>query len=46
MSKLPGVVGSLAVVLTGASVMTRLRGGGHHDEPAWLVEDDKPHEGA
>lgn len=36
MSKLPWVVGSLAVILTGASVYTRRRGGGHHDDtPPW-----------
>ncbi|MGC8780979.1 MAG: 4Fe-4S dicluster domain-containing protein [Anaerolineae bacterium] len=36
MSKLPWVVGSLAVVLTGASVYTRRRNGDHHDDtPPW-----------
>jgi formate dehydrogenase iron-sulfur subunit len=36
MSKLPFVVGGLAVVLTGASVYTRRRNGNdHHDEPDW-----------
>jgi Fe-S-cluster-containing dehydrogenase component len=36
MSKLPWVVGGLAVVLTGASAYTRRRGGGHHDDtPPW-----------
>jgi Fe-S-cluster-containing dehydrogenase component len=38
MSKLPFVVGGLAVVLTGASVITRRRNGVHHDEPDWLKE--------
>ena len=41
MSKLPAVVGSLAVVLTGASIFTRRHGNGHHDEPEWLSEDHK-----
>ena len=43
MSKLPAVVGSMAVVLTGASIITRRRGGrsgGHHDEPPWLTVDE------
>jgi formate dehydrogenase iron-sulfur subunit len=35
MSKLPFVVGGLAVVLTGASVYTRRRGIASHDEPDW-----------
>lgn len=36
MSKLPWVVGGLAVFLTGASVYTRRRGDGHHDNvPPW-----------
>ncbi|MCX7670883.1 MAG: 4Fe-4S dicluster domain-containing protein [Anaerolineae bacterium] len=36
MAKLPWVVGSLAVVLTGASIYTRRRYGGHHDDtPPW-----------
>ncbi len=39
MSKLPTVVGGLAVVLTGASIWTRRRGGKHHDEPEWLKEE-------
>jgi hypothetical protein len=29
------------VVLTGASILTRRGKGGHHDEPAWLHEDDE-----
>jgi len=40
MAKLPAVVGSMAVVLTGASIFTRVRGGGHHDEPPWLTADE------
>jgi formate dehydrogenase iron-sulfur subunit len=39
MSKLPAVVGSLAVVLTGASIWTRRNRGNHHDEPEWLREE-------
>ena len=40
MSKLPAVVGSLAVVLTGASIVTRLRNGKNHDHdtPPWERE--------
>jgi formate dehydrogenase iron-sulfur subunit len=38
MSKIPAVAGGLAVFLTGASIVTRRRGGGHHDEPDWLNE--------
>ncbi len=41
MSKLPAVIGSLAIVLTGSFLITRQRGGGHHDEPAWLTQDEK-----
>ncbi len=40
MEKIPFVAGGLAVVLTGASILTRRRGG-HHNEPAWLHEDDE-----
>ncbi len=39
MEKLPPVVGTLAVVLTGASIFTRRRNGGQHDEPEWLHEE-------
>jgi formate dehydrogenase iron-sulfur subunit len=36
MSKLPFVVGSLAMVLTGASIYNSRRSGGHHDDtPPW-----------
>ncbi len=35
MTKLPFVVGGLAVVLTGASVVTRKRNGHHDDTPPW-----------
>lgn len=36
MSKLPVVVGGLALVLTGASALTRRRNGSHHDDvPPW-----------
>lgn len=35
MSKLPWVVGGLAVVLTGASVVTRQRHGHHDNTPPW-----------
>ncbi|MCX6030910.1 MAG: 4Fe-4S dicluster domain-containing protein [Chloroflexi bacterium] len=35
MSKLPAVVGGLAVVLTGASVITRRKNGHHDDTPPW-----------
>ena len=40
MSKLPAVVGSLAVVLTGASIVTRRRNGHDHndDTPPWERE--------
>jgi formate dehydrogenase iron-sulfur subunit len=39
MSKLPWVVGGMAVVLTGASVYTRRRNGNHHDDtPPWERE--------
>ena len=38
MSKLPFVVGGLAVFLTGASIFTRRRQGTHHDEPDWIKE--------
>jgi formate dehydrogenase iron-sulfur subunit len=48
MSKLPIVVGSMAVVLTGASIITRLRNGKdpEHDIPPWertKKEDTDPH---
>jgi formate dehydrogenase iron-sulfur subunit len=36
MSKLPVVVGGLAVVLGGASAITRRRNGPGHDEPDWV----------
>jgi len=39
MSKLPFVVGGLAVVLTGASMVTRRRNGHHDDTPPWERED-------
>jgi hypothetical protein len=35
MSKLPWVVGGLAAVLTGASIVTRRRNGYHDDTPPW-----------
>jgi formate dehydrogenase iron-sulfur subunit len=38
MSKLPLVIGGLAVVLTGASVVTRRRNGHHDDTPPWERE--------
>ena len=38
MSKLPAVVGGLAVVLTGASVITRRKNGHHDDTPPWERE--------
>lgn len=39
MSKLPWVIGGMAVVLTGASVYTRRRNGNHHDDtPPWERE--------
>jgi formate dehydrogenase iron-sulfur subunit len=38
MSKLPWVVGGMAVVLTGASVVTRQRQGHHDDTPPWERE--------
>ncbi len=39
MSKLPWVIGGMAVVLTGASVYTRQRNGDHHDDtPPWERE--------
>ena len=42
MSKLPVVVGSMAVVLTGASIITRLRNGKdpEHDIPPWERETE------
>jgi len=39
MSKLPFVIGGLAVVLTGASMVTRRRNGHHDDTPPWERED-------
>ena len=40
MSKLPFVVGGLAVVLTGASIFTRRHHHGQHDdEPEWVKEE-------
>jgi formate dehydrogenase iron-sulfur subunit len=40
MSKLPFVVGGLAMVLTGASIYTSRRDGGHHDDtPPWEREE-------
>lgn len=41
MSKLPYVVGSMAVVLTGASIVTRMRNGKDHDHdmPPWEHEN-------
>ena len=40
MSKLPFVVGGLAITLTGASIITRKRNGGLHDDtPPWERED-------
>jgi formate dehydrogenase iron-sulfur subunit len=43
MSKLPAVVGSMAVVLTGASIVTRLRNGKdhNHDIPPWERTEEK-----
>lgn len=41
MSKLPAVIGSMAVVLTGASILTRRRNG-EHDEPDWVKMDRPP----
>jgi formate dehydrogenase iron-sulfur subunit len=38
MSKLPAVVGSMAVVLTGASIFTRRKNGHHDDTPPWERE--------
>lgn len=40
MSKLPAVVGSLAVVLIGASIVTRRRKGHDHDVPPWERETE------
>ena len=42
MSKLPFVVGGLAVVLTGASVVTRRRNGHHDDTPPWERTSRRP----
>jgi len=42
MSKLPMVVGGLAVVLGGASVISRRRNGSHHDEPDWMRAEAVP----
>jgi formate dehydrogenase iron-sulfur subunit len=40
MSKLPFVVGGLAMVLTGASIYSSRRGGAHHDDtPPWEREE-------
>jgi heme/copper-type cytochrome/quinol oxidase subunit 2 len=41
MTKLPPVIGSMAVVLTGAAVLTRKRNGHHDDTPPW--ERDTAH---
>lgn len=38
MSKIPAVVGTLAVALTGAAVVTRRKGGHHDDTPPWEHE--------
>jgi formate dehydrogenase iron-sulfur subunit len=35
MTKLPPVIGSMAVVLTGAAFLTRRKGGHHDDTPPW-----------
>ena len=35
MTRLPPVIGSMAVVLTGAALWTRKRGGHHDDTPPW-----------
>jgi formate dehydrogenase iron-sulfur subunit len=35
MTKLPPVIGSMAVVLTGAALWTRKKGGHHDDTPPW-----------
>ena len=42
MSKLPAVVGSMAVVLTGASIFTRRKNGAHgdHDVPPWEQHEE------
>jgi len=40
MTKLPAVVGSLAVVLTGASIVTRRKNGHHDDTPPWEREEE------
>lgn len=40
MTKLPAVVGGLAVVLTGASVITRRKNGHHDDTPPWEREEE------
>jgi formate dehydrogenase iron-sulfur subunit len=40
MSKLPAVVGSLAVVLTGASIVTKRKNGHHDDNPPWEREEE------
>lgn len=44
MSKLPAVVGSMAVVLTGASILTRRRNGKDHDHdiPPWERHEHDP----
>ncbi len=44
MSKLPFVVGGLAVVLTGASVATQRRNGHHDDTPPWERTESHGHE--
>lgn len=43
MTKLPFVVGGLAVALTGASVVTRKRNGHHDDTPPWERESAPSH---
>jgi Fe-S-cluster-containing dehydrogenase component len=44
MSKLPYVVGGLAVVLTGASTLTRKQRAMHDHEPDWTAGKEKPTE--
>jgi formate dehydrogenase iron-sulfur subunit len=43
MTKLPPVIGSMAVVLTGAALWTRKKGGLHDDTPPWERETEHGH---
>jgi Fe-S-cluster-containing dehydrogenase component len=45
MTKLPPVIGSMAVVLTGAALWTRKRGGHHDDTPPWERSDHETEHG-